>query len=64
MSKHYLFPFLLLLVLLLPVKAKGDVPSDRQEPQPTVIDPEKRYQQLEGWGSSLCWWAAQVGNWE
>lgn len=65
MNKHYLFPFLLLLILLLlPVKAKEDVPSDRQEPQPTVINPEKRYQQLEGWGSSLCWWAAQVGNWK
>jgi len=21
------------------------------------------YQTIEGWGSSLCWWAAQVGNW-
>lgn len=22
------------------------------------------YQTIEGWGSSLCWWAAQVGNWD
>ena len=29
-----------------------------------VIDPTQSYQQLEGWGSSLCWWAAQVGNWD
>ncbi len=29
-----------------------------------VIDPALRYQKLEGWGSSLCWWAAQVGNWD
>ena len=29
-----------------------------------VIDPSQRHQQLEGWGSSLCWWAAQVGNWD
>lgn len=28
------------------------------------VDPGQRYQALEGWGSSLCWWAAQVGNWE
>lgn len=28
------------------------------------IDPARRYQTLEGWGSSLCWWAAQVGNWD
>lgn len=27
-------------------------------------DPSQRYQTLEGWGSSLCWWAAQVGNWD
>lgn len=29
-----------------------------------VVDPSQRHQQLEGWGSSLCWWAAQVGNWD
>lgn len=29
-----------------------------------VIEPEKTAQTLEGWGSSLCWWAAQVGKWE
>ncbi|RHJ85360.1 glycoside hydrolase [Parabacteroides sp. AM08-6] len=29
-----------------------------------LIDPEQRYQTIEGWGSSLCWWAAQVGNWD
>ncbi|MDR3194960.1 MAG: glycoside hydrolase [Tannerella sp.] len=28
------------------------------------IDPERRQQTLEGWGSSLCWWAGQVGNWD
>ena len=27
------------------------------------IDPKQTYQTIEGWGSSLCWWAAQVGNW-
>lgn len=27
------------------------------------IDPSQTYQKIEGWGSSLCWWAAQVGNW-
>lgn len=29
-----------------------------------TIDPSQAYQRIEGWGSSLCWWAAQVGNWE
>jgi len=28
------------------------------------VNPEKTYQTLEGWGSSLCWWAGQVGDWE
>ena len=27
------------------------------------IDANQTYQKIEGWGSSLCWWAAQVGNW-
>ena len=27
-------------------------------------DPVLKYQKLEGWGSSLCWWAAQVGKWD
>lgn len=25
---------------------------------------DQTYQTIEGWGSSLCWWAAQVGNWD
>lgn len=29
-----------------------------------IIDPEQTLQTIEGWGSSLCWWAGQVGNWE
>lgn len=28
------------------------------------IDPTQSYQTIEGWGSSLCWWAAQVGVWD
>ena len=28
------------------------------------IDPEKPLQTIDGWGSSLCWWAGQVGNWD
>lgn len=42
---------------------------EASEPQKTVteiavINPEQRYQTIEGWGSSLCWWAAQVGSWD
>ena len=32
--------------------------------QTVSVDTSTRYQTLEGWGSSLCWWAAQVGNWD
>jgi len=28
-----------------------------------VVDPGKRYQVFEGWGSSLCWWAVKAGAW-
>lgn len=28
------------------------------------LEPLQSYQTIEGWGSSLCWWAAQVGNWK
>lgn len=28
------------------------------------INAAQTHQALEGWGSSLCWWAGQVGNWE
>lgn len=38
--------------------------AEATESELAVIDPSQRYQQLEGWGSSLCWWAAQVGNWD
>lgn len=27
------------------------------------IDPQQPYQQLEGWGTSLIWWADQTGGW-
>lgn len=27
------------------------------------IDPTVELQTIEGWGVSLCWWAAQAGNW-
>jgi hypothetical protein len=27
------------------------------------IDVETRYQTFEGWGTSLAWWAHQIGGW-
>jgi len=29
-----------------------------------IVNPDQSYQSIEGWGSSLCWWAGQVGKWE
>ena len=29
-----------------------------------VVDPGKRYQVFEGWGTSLCWWAVKAGAWD
>ncbi len=39
--------------------------TDNQEKTITQvnINPSQSYQSIEGWGSSLCWWAGQVGNW-
>lgn len=28
-----------------------------------VVDPSVKHQSFEGWGTSLCWWANQVGGW-
>lgn len=27
------------------------------------VDPADRRQTMEGWGTSLCWWGNEVGNW-
>ena len=29
-----------------------------------VVDPGKKYQLFEGWGTSLCWWAELAGGWD
>jgi len=44
----------------------GDVCFGQTEQAATQIniDPTQSYQTIEGWGSSLCWWAAQVGAWK
>jgi O-glycosyl hydrolase len=28
-----------------------------------VVDPEEPHQSFEGWGTSLCWWAHDLGGW-
>jgi len=27
------------------------------------IDPDIKYQTIEGWGASICWWGNQIGGW-
>ncbi|HZL09553.1 MAG TPA: glycoside hydrolase [Prolixibacteraceae bacterium] len=44
--------------------AGQNIPSEVQSPEQINIDPTLSYQTVEGWGSSLCWWAAQVGAWD
>lgn len=28
------------------------------------VNPDVRYQEVEGWGASLCWWAHMCGRWD
>ena len=53
----------LMTMFSFPLFAQPDNRTAGQTEETVQIDPALRYQQLEGWGSSLCWWAAQVGNW-
>ena len=46
------------------VQAGNDNHKSSSGAKTVTIDASTRYQTLEGWGSSLCWWAAQVGNWD
>ena len=43
--------------------ANGSFGQNAESVTTVSINPGQRYQTIEGWGSSLCWWAAQVGNW-
>ena len=35
-----------------------------QEQVAVKIDKQQRWQTIEGWGSSLCWWAHMCGRWD
>ncbi|MDD5659591.1 MAG: glycoside hydrolase, partial [Actinomycetota bacterium] len=41
----------------------GITPIYAADPIAVIIDPVNQYQTLEGWGTSLCWWANVVGGW-
>jgi O-glycosyl hydrolase len=36
--------------------------SQKSFGQPVLIDPNMKYQEFEGWGGSLCWWANIMGG--
>ena len=38
--------------------------SAAQAQTKVVVDPGKKYQLFEGWGTSLCWWAELAGGWD
>lgn len=49
--------FLFLLLLFSPVIVLPQEVSVK-------VDPQLQYQEIEGWGASLCWWAHMVGQWD
>lgn len=51
--------WLSLVLLLTCTSLHAQTPTDNVK-----INPEIQYQSMEGWGSSLCWWANMVGKWD
>lgn len=51
------WPVCVLIVGLVP-RVKG------AEVERVAVDPAAQYQVMEGWGTSLCWFATIVGGWE
>ena len=60
--KHFIPILIFLSVTAVSEGCLGQV--EKQTTTQIRIDPSQTYQTIEGWGSSLCWWAAQVGNWD
>ncbi len=63
MNKLHSFVFILFLSFVISECVAQSERSSGNEAHVT-INPENTLQILEGWGSSLCWWAGQVGDWE
>ena len=59
-------PTVLIVLFLLFTTVFSNCQNTLENEYETVvnINAEKKLQPIEGWGSSLCWWAGQVGNWE
>jgi len=61
--KHTNFFSSLLILLFASCSTANDQPGTGNGIH-VKISPDQMHQTIEGWGSSLCWWAGQVGNWE
>ncbi len=62
------FSFPLPLPLPMPAATTFGTIASNSTPLPGLslvpVDPSVQNQKMEGWGTSLCWWAAQVGTWD
>ncbi len=58
--------FFIFFLFLFPLNGNKQVQTIKSVSSENVviINPNQTAQTIEGWGSSLCWWAGQVGNWE
>ncbi len=62
MKKPLIFlAFLFISPAFVCCQSQSDTSSERQV---VKIDFNQTAQTIEGWGSSLCWWAGQVGKWD
>lgn len=57
-------PLCLMAIFLLGSCLNRTSYPDTDNPDRITPDPARPYQTIEGWGSSLCWWAGQVGSWK
>lgn len=55
---------LLLVTLITPIcGVQRNVYASSDSNTKVIIDPSIQYQTMDGWGTNLAWWAAQVGGW-
>lgn len=61
--KNLLYYSLLLVLTLYSGATSAQGNLQQKTEKQLVINSKQLHQTIEGWGSSLCWWAAQVGTW-
>jgi O-glycosyl hydrolase len=55
---------IILLFLSVPFLCNSQNTYEKEQEISVKIHLNQTAQTIEGWGSSLCWWAGQVGNWK